>query len=108
MGGTNLILQLVKPTAADARVRRIYDDTRRTLHLPWVGALFQGYAMYPAYLALAWDEPTGAAGRDAGPARPPVPSGPTLTEPGKPPPGSRGRRLPPVGGRPLPPLRGAR
>ena len=56
MGGTNLILQLVKPTAADARVRRIYDDTRRTLHLPWVGALFQGYAMYPAYLALAWDE----------------------------------------------------
>ena len=48
-------LRPVKPEAADAPIRAIYDDTRHRLHLPWVGALFQGYAMYPTYLDLAWN-----------------------------------------------------
>ena len=54
MSDTNVTLHLVRPEAADPRVRRIYDDTRRTLHLPWIGALFQAYALYPDYLTLAW------------------------------------------------------
>ncbi len=55
MNDANLDLRPVKPDAADAPIRAIYDDTRRRLRLPWVGALFQGYAMYPAYLDLAWN-----------------------------------------------------
>jgi hypothetical protein len=59
---TNLTLHLVKPEAADPRVRRIFDDTRRTLHLPWIGALFQAYALYPDYLEMAWHELRPALG----------------------------------------------
>jgi hypothetical protein len=62
VSATNLTLHLVKPEAADARVRRIYDDTRRTLHLPWIGALFQAYALYPDYLEMAWNELRPALG----------------------------------------------
>jgi hypothetical protein len=62
VSGTNLTLHLVKPEAADPRVRRIYDDTRRTLHLPWIGALFQAYALYPDYLEMAWNELLPALG----------------------------------------------
>lgn len=54
MSEADLTLRPVKPDAAEPRIRHIYDETRRTLHLPWVGALFQGYAMYPAYLEMAW------------------------------------------------------
>ena len=56
MSDASLRLQPIKPDVADERVRHIFDDTRRVLHMPWVGALFQGYAMYPDYLELAWHE----------------------------------------------------
>jgi hypothetical protein len=62
VSGTNLTLYLVKPEAADPPVRRIYDDTRRTLHVPWIGALFQAYALYPDYLEMAWNEPRPVLG----------------------------------------------
>jgi len=55
MNDATLNLRPVKPDAAVAPIRAIYDDTRHRLRLPWVGALFQGYAMYPAYLDLAWN-----------------------------------------------------
>ncbi len=55
MNDITLNLRPVKPDAADAPIRAIYDDTRHRLRLPWVGALFQGYAMYPPYLDLAWN-----------------------------------------------------
>ncbi len=54
MNDGTLNLQPVKPAAAEPRIRAIYDETRRVLRLPWVGALFQGYAMYPGYLEMAW------------------------------------------------------
>jgi len=47
MNDITLNLRPVKPDAAGAPIRAIYDDTRHRLRLPWVGALFQGYAMYP-------------------------------------------------------------
>ena len=62
MSDRNLTLHLIKPDAADVRVHRIYEDTRRTLHLPWVAALFQAYALYPAYLEMAWNELRPALG----------------------------------------------
>ena len=55
MNDATLNLRPVKPDDAAAPIRAIYDDTRHRLRLPWVGALFQGYAMYPAYLNLAWN-----------------------------------------------------
>ncbi len=55
MNDTGLNLQPVTYDAASPVVRAIYDDTRHHLRLPWVGALFQGYAMYPGYLDLAWN-----------------------------------------------------
>jgi len=55
MQNAGLNLHPVKPDAATPAVRAIYDDTRHRLRLPWVGALFQGYAMYPEYLELAWN-----------------------------------------------------
>jgi len=55
MNDAALNLRPVKPDAAAAPIRAIYDDTRYRLRLPWVGALFQGYAMYPPYLDLAWN-----------------------------------------------------
>ncbi|MDQ2829345.1 MAG: halocarboxylic acid dehydrogenase DehI family protein [Chloroflexota bacterium] len=55
MNDITLNLRPIKPDAADAPIRAIYDDTRHRLRLPWVGALFQGYAMYPPYLDLAWN-----------------------------------------------------
>jgi hypothetical protein len=55
MSDDSLDLRPVTPDAADDAVRAIYDDTRHHLRLPWVGALFQGYAMYPDYLELAWN-----------------------------------------------------
>jgi hypothetical protein len=54
MSEADLTLRLIKPDAAEPRMRQIYEETRRTLHLPWVGALFHGYAMYPGYLEMAW------------------------------------------------------
>jgi len=55
MNNATLNLRPVKPDAAGAPIQAIYDDTRHRLHLPWVGALFQVYAMYPPYLDLAWN-----------------------------------------------------
>ncbi|MCL5957944.1 MAG: halocarboxylic acid dehydrogenase DehI family protein [Chloroflexi bacterium] len=49
-----LQFNLVEPNYAPAEVREIYQDVQNVLGVPWVPALFQGYAIYPPFLELIW------------------------------------------------------
>ncbi len=54
--GTLPRLQLVLEDTAPPDVAAIYEETRNLLGIPWTAAIFQGYAMYPPLLRLAWAE----------------------------------------------------
>jgi hypothetical protein len=54
--GTLPRLQLVPEDGAPPDVAAIYEETRDLLGIPWTAAIFQGYAMYPPFLRLAWAE----------------------------------------------------
>lgn len=54
--GTLPRLQLVPEDTAPPDVAAIYEETRNLLGIPWTAAIFQGYAMYPPLLRLAWAE----------------------------------------------------
>ncbi len=54
--GTLPRLQLVPEDTAPPDVAAIYKETRNLLGIPWTAAIFQGYAMYPPLLRLAWAE----------------------------------------------------
>ncbi len=54
--GTLPRLQLVPEDTAPPDVAAIYEETKNLLGIPWTAAIFQGYAMYPPLLRLAWAE----------------------------------------------------
>ncbi len=54
--GTLPRLQLVPEDTAPPDMAAIYEETRNFLGIPWTAAIFQGYAMYPPLLRLAWAE----------------------------------------------------
>jgi hypothetical protein len=54
--GTLPRLQLVSEDSAPPDIAAIYEETRDLLGIPWTAAIFQGYAMYPPLLRLAWAE----------------------------------------------------
>ncbi len=49
-----LQLHLVKPNEALLQVQRTYQEIQNALGIPWVPAVFQAYAAYPAFLELIW------------------------------------------------------
>ncbi|MGI9048533.1 MAG: halocarboxylic acid dehydrogenase DehI family protein [Rubrobacteraceae bacterium] len=55
--GLRLIPQLgeVMPEEANGEVRRIYEDMRARLRVPFVNFVFRMLANYPAYLSLSWN-----------------------------------------------------
>jgi hypothetical protein len=54
--GTLPRLQLVPEDSAPPDVAAVYEETKNLLGIPWTAAIFQGYAMYPQLLRLAWAE----------------------------------------------------
>ena len=40
---------------ADARLKAVYEDTKRTLHVPWMGVVTMAFAHYPTFYGTLWD-----------------------------------------------------
>ena len=55
--GLRLIPRLgeVMPEDADEQTRRVYEDVRDRLRVPFVNFVFRMLANYPTYLSLSWD-----------------------------------------------------
>ena len=40
---------------ADARLKAVYEDTKTTLQVPWMGVVTMAFAHYPTFYAALWD-----------------------------------------------------
>lgn len=54
-------LKLVSESEASGRTREIYGEIKQTLGVPQVNAIFQAFAVYPAFLDLFWQTVRPAA-----------------------------------------------
>ena len=56
-GSPNQIrLTLIEPHHADAPTRKVYEEIKTTLGLPFVNTDYRALARWPSYFAMAWDD----------------------------------------------------
>ena len=61
--GVAIEVRLVRPEAAQGRVRAVYDEMREVMGLSWVPDMLQAFAARPRYLEVAWRELRPLVGR---------------------------------------------
>jgi hypothetical protein len=49
-------LTLIEPHHADAPTRKVYDDIKATMGLPFVNTDYRALARWPSYFAMAWND----------------------------------------------------
>ena len=62
---TSIPLLLMEPHHVDEPTRKVYEDIKATLTLPFVNTDYRAFARWPSYFALAWSDLRGKVGTPA-------------------------------------------